>query len=189
MSTKPIHALEPGGPRVRWHLTAGWLGLLIFLGLGLVLEALHALKSPTYLDVGQTTRRFLWTLAHAHGTLFSLMQIAMGLSGRAFPQIWRQGEGWVGWGMLGGQVLMPAGFLLGGTWTVGEDPGWGVFLAPVGAVSLLVGVAVAGWNLLSAPSGLDEVPHDVDVNVDDAGGGAAAPNAAVPPRRTRRRRN
>src|SRR5690606_35659373 len=62
-------------PLVRRHLLWGWCGLLIFLTLGVVLEAFHAFKEPLYLHVESETRRFLWRLSHAHGALLSLLQI------------------------------------------------------------------------------------------------------------------
>jgi len=51
------------------HLLWGWWGLLVFLSLGIILEALHGFKVGAYLDVGNETRRLMWTLAHAHGTM------------------------------------------------------------------------------------------------------------------------
>ena len=61
---------------VSFHLRVGWWSMLVFLTLGVVLEALHAFKAGFYLDVSQETRRLMWTLAHAHGTLFGLVHIA-----------------------------------------------------------------------------------------------------------------
>ena len=37
-------------------------------------------------------------------------------------------------------VLIPLGFLLGGFLTYGGDPGAGIFLVPVGALALWIGV-------------------------------------------------
>jgi hypothetical protein len=125
-------------PVVRRHLRAGWLGLAFFVFLGLVLEGLHGMKVPLYLDVGSETRRLMWTLAHAHGTLLSLVQL-----GTAGTACWL-GRGVVSPGasrsLLAGLVLLPLGFFLGGVVTRGGDPGPGIFLAPVGALATLVGV-------------------------------------------------
>ena len=57
----------------RRHLRFGWWTLLLFLSLGLVLEALHAFKASGYLSVAHETRRLMWTLAHAHGTLLGII--------------------------------------------------------------------------------------------------------------------
>ena len=53
------------------HLSFGWWALFVFLMLGLVLEALHAFKFGYYLDSSNETRRLVWRLAHAHGTLIA----------------------------------------------------------------------------------------------------------------------
>src|SRR5881409_631237 len=58
------------------HLRFGWWTLLVFLSLGLVLEALHGFKVGAYLNPSNDTRRLVWALAHAHGTLFGLLNIA-----------------------------------------------------------------------------------------------------------------
>src|SRR5262245_40711472 len=59
----------------RRHHLIGWCGLLVFLSLGALLETLHGFKIGFYLDPGHKLRRELWTLAHAHGTLLSLVNI------------------------------------------------------------------------------------------------------------------
>ena len=60
------------------HFRIGWWSLLLFLSLGIVMEALHGFKVGWFLDVGMETRRLMWRLAHAHGTLLSLLHIAFG---------------------------------------------------------------------------------------------------------------
>ena len=64
----------------RRHLQIGWWALLVFLSVGLVLEALHGLKVGLYLDVSNETRRLMWRLAHAHGTLLALVNLAFAVS-------------------------------------------------------------------------------------------------------------
>jgi hypothetical protein len=39
-------------------------------------------------------------------------------------------------------VLLPLGFMLGGVWTFGGDPGLGVLLVPPGGVLLLLAAVV-----------------------------------------------
>ena len=124
----------------RRHLRLGWLGLAVFVALGILLEGLHAFKAPMYLDVGNETRRLMWTLAHAHGSLLSLIQLAVASSSvvlgpEVVPQVASRS-------LVAGWVLLPLGFFLGGIGTFGGDPGPGVFLAPVGALATLGGIAV-----------------------------------------------
>ena len=138
-------------PVVRRHLRVGWVGLALFVVLGLVLEGLHAVKAPLYLDVGTETRRLMWTLAHAHGTLLSLVHLAAGVT-----------AAWLGPGVVSsvssrlltaGLVLLPLGFFLGGVSTYGGDPGVGVFLAPVGALAALFGVVGVARRVWVATAG------------------------------------
>ena len=61
---------------VHRHVRVGWLALLVFLAGGIALEALHGFKVDAYLGVDNETRKHLWTLAHAHGTLLGLVNLA-----------------------------------------------------------------------------------------------------------------
>jgi hypothetical protein len=124
----------------RRHLLIGWLGLFIFLGLGIGLEAFHGLKTGYYLDARNASRRLMFTLAHSHGTLFAVINIVFALCvGRL-----RKAHGTrlkaASFGLVGGLVALPMGFLLGGLKLYGGDPGPGVLLVPVGAILMLVGV-------------------------------------------------
>ncbi len=131
----------------RRHLRAGWGGFLLFLLAGIALEALHAIKAPAYLDVGNASRRLMWTLAHSHGTLLSLMQLGFVATIRWNPESVARCPRMISWGLLVGQFLLPSGFLLGGVWLRGGEPGPGVFLVPVGAGFLLAGVSALVWNV------------------------------------------
>lgn len=117
----------------------GWWSLLVWLSLGLVLEGLHGFKVGFYLDVGNDTRRLMFTLAHTHGTLLSLVQLAFAatLSANA-PGLARAGTL-----LRVASVLMPLGFLLGGLHVFGGDPGYGIVLVPIGGGCLFVGVLLA----------------------------------------------
>lgn len=115
--------------------------MAVFIGLGIALEALHALKIPEYLSPENSARRLMWTLAHAHGTLFSMVLIVLGLTiektanaenVRRFLSASRMVH--IGW------IFMPVGFFLGGVQFFGGDPGWGIFLVPVGAFAMLMGI-------------------------------------------------
>jgi hypothetical protein len=122
----------------RRHLRIGWWGLLAFATLGLALEGLHGLKVGIYLDVSNETRRLLWTLAHAHGTLLALLNVAFSVTVSALPD-WRAATRSVASRcLLGALLLLPLGFFLGGTFIHDGDPGLGVLLAPPGALLLLI---------------------------------------------------
>ena len=118
----------------------GWRSLLVWLTLGLLLEGLHGCKLGWYLDVGNEARRLLLTLAHAHGTLLALVCLAFAatMPPEHGARLRRAGAclRWAG-------VLMPLGFLAGGVFALGADPGYAIVLVPVGGVLLLVGVAQA----------------------------------------------
>src|SRR3954471_3442099 len=62
------------------HLRLGWRMLAFFSLLGLVLETLNGFKIPWYVNAATETRRLMLTLAHAHGTLLGLINIAFGVS-------------------------------------------------------------------------------------------------------------
>ena len=130
---------------IRRHLRAGWAGLFLFAGLGFGLEALHAFKLGFYLDVGNESRRLLWTLAHAHGVLLSLVQIAFAATLHLLEPVVERWPARVSLLLLGALVLLPAGFFAGGFGVQGGDPGPGVALAPLGGVLLLVALAAA-WS-------------------------------------------
>jgi hypothetical protein len=135
------------------HLRAGWWGLAVFVVLGAVLEVLHAIKAPTYVDAGQETTRLLLRLAHAHGTLLALVNVAFALTLRAWrtPPSGSSGSllSWASACLLGALVLLPGGFLLGGLWAHGGDPGLGVLLVPVGALGLFAGAVFVARSLRS----------------------------------------
>ena len=57
------------------HLRVGWWGLTVFLTVGLLLEALHGFKVGFYTQPANHWRREMWTLAHAHGGLISMVSL------------------------------------------------------------------------------------------------------------------
>ncbi len=61
----------------------------MFLTLGLILETLHGFKVGFYLDVSNSTRRLMWTLAHVHGTLLSILNLVLAMSIRLMPD-WKE---------------------------------------------------------------------------------------------------
>ncbi len=114
----------------------GLWALLAYLTLGLALEALHGFKVAWYLEF--ETRRLLWTLAHAHGVLVSVLTIGFGLMvQRVDPEPWQRLAAAC---LLAALVLLPGGFLLGGIYVYGGDPGPGVLLSPIGGALLFAAV-------------------------------------------------
>ena len=131
---------------VRFHLRLGWWSLLLFACLGLTLEAMHGFKVDWYLNVASETRRLMFRLAHAHGTLLAVLHVAFGATlavaapeGRARRVASRA--------LIAAGLLLPAGFLLGGFGAIGGDPGMGIGLVPLGALCLLTALFSAAWSL------------------------------------------
>jgi len=124
----------------RLHLVVGWWGLLLFLVLGMVLEALHAFKIGWYLNVGNEARRLMFTLGHAHGALLSVINIVFGLCVVQLSSLREDRMALASRCLLAGTVLLPGGFLLGGVYIFGGDPGLGIFLVPAGAGLLILAV-------------------------------------------------
>lgn len=129
----------------------GWWMLFVFLTMGIALEGFHAFKLQYYLNKAHETRKLMFTLAHAHGTLLGLVNVAWGLS------LWflkPRGQ-WAGIArcLFWATLLMPGGFFLGGLVIhtgepeVAADPGIGILLLPVGAVLLLIAIFRTARNL------------------------------------------
>ncbi|MEC7501910.1 MAG: hypothetical protein VX970_09285 [Planctomycetota bacterium] len=122
----------------RLHLVFGWWQLLVFLSLGIGLEMMHGFKVGWYLDADQETRRLMLTLAHTHGTLLGLVNLAFSWS---VTQIggWKSSNLWVASrSLIAASVLMPLGFFLGGLITYAGDPNLAILLLPAGGFFLLV---------------------------------------------------
>lgn len=132
---------------VRRHLSFGWYTLFCFALLGTGLELLHAFKQGYYLDVGNETRRLMWRLAHAHGALLGLVNIAFAHTvqavGEAATPRLRLASGC----LIVAAVLLPFGFFLGGVFATGGDPGLPILLVPVGAFLLLTGLWVTARSI------------------------------------------
>jgi hypothetical protein len=120
----------------------GWWSLLCWLTLGLALESLHGFKVGWYLDVTNEARRLQLTLAHSHGTLLALVNLAfaanVSVDGAPSSRV-RSAARCLRWA----GILMPAGFLLGGVFVAGPDPGLGIVLVPLGGVLLFTGILQA----------------------------------------------
>lgn len=140
-----IHAVV-----MRRHVFFGWTSLLVFLSLGVVLEAFHGFKVGWYLDAGEEARRLLLTLAHAHGVLLAVVNLVFAATLYLLPDIDVRAVRIASPCLAGSGVLLPTGFLLGGLVTYGGDPGLGIFLIPPAAVMLFAGVAAVAWAALRA---------------------------------------
>jgi len=142
--------MSPGrgdGRIARRHRAFGWWSLLVFLALGFLLEGLHAFKIGWYMDVSNHTRRLMWTLAHAHGTLLALTHLAFAATvvppaGDPSPRWLRTASAC----LVGSSVLLPGGFFLGGVVIYAGDPGVGIVLVPLGAVLALAAVLLAALH-------------------------------------------
>ena len=133
------------------HLRFGWWGLALFGTLGLGLEMLHGFKIGAYLDVSNETRRLMWTLAHAHGTLLSLVHLGFALTVRSLGiPVARLGSSSMA--LRAATVLLPGGFFLGGVQFYAGDPGLGVLLVPVGAVLTIYAAVVTARAVPDAAS-------------------------------------
>ncbi len=127
---------------IRRHLRWGWWLILIFLVLGSVLETFHGLKIGFYLDVHHSTRRLLWTLAHAHGTLLGLMHLAFAFTLRQRPPWPARPCRITSRCLTSAGLLLPAGFFLGGLFCFDGDPGLPILLVPMGGLLLVIAVGI-----------------------------------------------
>jgi hypothetical protein len=125
---------------LRRHLRFGWWSLLVFLTLGIVLESLHGFKVGAYLNVSNSTRRLLWTLAHAHGTALALVHIAFGVTANYLTGWAGRGRAFASVSLMAASILLPGGFFLGGLVIYAGDPGLGILLVPLGAIFLFLSV-------------------------------------------------
>jgi hypothetical protein len=135
----------------RRHLLFGWTALLVYLTFGLFLEMLHGFKATFYLDAGNEARRLMWRLAHAHGTLLALVNVAYGVTVKAAPEA---ANGLASGCFIAGLVLVPLGFFLGGAVTNGGDPGAMVLIVPPGAVALAIGTGAVVRAIARAGGGV-----------------------------------
>jgi len=132
---------------MRRHVSFGWWTLLVFLTMGLVLEALHAIKAQSYLGVHEETRRLMWTLAHAHGTLLGVLNLGFAFTLR-FAGKWTEKRRTLCSVFLkSATILMPAGFFLGGWFRHAGDPGLGILLVPLGGMLLFMTVLLTALGL------------------------------------------
>ena len=125
----------------------GWFGLAVFMAFGLLFEGLIGYRSPAYLN--DPIRRELFRLAHAHGTILSLLLLIadLFLTSRqiAIPRA-------AMWSLRAGAIVMPVGFLFGGLSTTETDPHFSIILSPIGGVMLIFGVVAIALASLQKPA-------------------------------------
>ncbi|PYJ30873.1 MAG: hypothetical protein DME90_01435 [Verrucomicrobia bacterium] len=143
--SRPSKHSSAGPQLAERNLHFGWWSLLIFLSLGAVLETLQGFKIGWYVDVGNETRRLMFTLAHAHGTLLAVVNIAAGLTVRTLERFTLRRS--VSFALIWAAILLPAGFFLGGIVIYDGDPGLGVWLVPIGAALLFYSIARIALDL------------------------------------------
>ena len=128
------------GPAVQRHLSIGWWCLLLFLSLGIGLEAMHGLKVGWYLDASNHTRRLMLTLAHVHGTLLSVVHLGYAATLYMLVLTEDPRQRIASLALIGATILLPGGFFAGGLFPWGGDPGLGIVLVPIGAALLFTSV-------------------------------------------------
>lgn len=130
-------------PLIRTHLRWGWAALFVFATTGVGLEGLHAFKVGWYLNVGEETRRLMWTLGHAHGTLLGLVHVAFAATLGLAPEFASARRALASRALRLATLLLPSGFYVGGIWPYAGDPGLAIVFLPVGSVLLCVALAAA----------------------------------------------
>lgn len=151
-ASQPAAADGPDAPArqrpaavARLHLRWGWTMILLFALLGMGLEALHGFKVGWYLDVGNETRRLMFRLGHAHGTLLGLLNLGLAFTVTRLPDQPARQRMRGSRALRVASILMPGGFVAGGWVVHGGDPGLGVLLVPLGGVALIVALATTAW--------------------------------------------
>ena len=130
----------------RWNLSAGLLGLATFMVYGFVLIYLrdfapgHEEWAANY-GIG---KHFESRLAHVHGALFSLLNLAMGLVVSRLNVSTGSRAGIAGLTLAG--LRMPLGIIA--ELLLGAPP----YLVLVGAMAILVAFAWAGVAALKSPA-------------------------------------
>jgi vacuolar-type H+-ATPase subunit I/STV1 len=120
------------------------VGVAVWMTFGMLLEGLIGYKTPLYLQ--DPVRRELFRLAHAHGTLLSLLLLGVALVCDRFELNTSKIVTII---LRCGVVLMPIGFLLGGIWHYESDPGVGIWLVPVAAVMVVFGIVSLAIALIA----------------------------------------
>lgn len=123
-------------------LKQGFISLACWMTFGFLLEGLIGYKIPAYLN--DNLRRELFRLAHTHGTLFSIVLIVVAICLK-LNLLKANNQSQIA--LRVGSVVMPAGFLLGGVWHYESDPGFLIWLSPIGALIVIFGIVSAIFSI------------------------------------------
>ena len=89
----------------------------------------------------------MWTLAHAHGTLLSVIHIGFAATVWLVPDCPPRSRKVASVALCLAGALIPLGFFLGGIGVNGGDPSLGILLLPAGAVLLFVAVLLTALHI------------------------------------------
>lgn len=123
----------------------GWTSLLAWACIGLALETAHGFKLAGYLD--DALARELCTLGHAHGVGLAIVTILVAELG--LPILDEARRPWIARAIAFAAIAIPAGFLLSALGHPEGDPGFAIWIVPLGALALLgglAGLAHAAWR-------------------------------------------
>jgi len=117
----------------------GWTALFAYALIGTALEAAHGFKLAAYLD--DELARMLLRLAHAHGVGLSLVVLVFSSAGASHPSARS-----IFLGLAFAAVAIPIGFGAAAFAHPEGDPGFPIFLVPIGAIALLISLARLAWH-------------------------------------------
>ncbi len=139
----PSKNLDDGPTQFRGLALHGFIGLGVWMTVGLLFEGLLGYKTPAYL--GDSQRRELLRLAHSHGTLLSVVMLVAAKKGIPLPSL-------AAFMLRVGGTLMPLGFLAAGLYHAEGDPGPGIFGVPLGALLVICATAMIALSLWRRPA-------------------------------------
>jgi hypothetical protein len=122
-----------------YMLRYGFCGLFVWALLGFTLEAAHGFKLASYLD--DVMVRDLLRLAHAHGVGLSIVCLAYATAGLPLFEHRADAGRPVRRLLATASILMPCGFGLSVLGHSESDPGFAIWLVPLGGSFLLTGLA------------------------------------------------
>jgi hypothetical protein len=120
-------------------LRYGFCSLFVWALLGFTLEAAHGFKLAAYLDDAMV--RDLLRLAHAHGVGLSIVCLVYASAGLSLLEHRADAGRPVRQLLAAASILMPSGFGLSAIGHSESDPGFAIWLVPVGGACLLSGLA------------------------------------------------
>tara|TARA_Y100001960_G_C14425865_1_gene705259 strand:+ start:295 stop:603 length:309 start_codon:yes stop_codon:yes gene_type:complete len=89
----------------------------------------------------------MWRLAHAHGTLLALVNIAFAICRMQLGAMHNGRLMFASCSLQVGGLLVPAGFFLAGWFTYSTTPGFATLLIPPGALLIFAGILVTAQEI------------------------------------------